>query len=452
MTTRKSSTDLSISERQMSLVGMKESPDPFKKSVHILHSKPKSPLSLLQRKIGNSWLKNAIENKPDKDGWWELSIKDMARDIGFDSNNRQYLKQSAEAMMSIVFDWDVLAPAEKKIIWKASVLFPEIEVYSDVVRYQFSSKMRDLMVNPEIYALIDMSIVRKFRRTASLGIWEFCVRFEKIKRTSEVKWEKFRDMILGESTDNKTYQEYKFFKSKVLKPGIAEINSETNNTIVLVESKVGKRVSAISFVVSCNAPVAVIAQTDVPIEICKELVQLGIPSSEAKKICKNQTLIEIRGALDYTKRRMSDQKARRLENPAAYFRHTLTNHYASDKNVPIKTGTCLTVRSTESSFDIKASYAIYQLKEAEKYFAELDIEEQNLMILSYNEQQKAGPLQLKKKATKLALAGFYQWLAKTTWGEPTTDEMRTFTEGAENPVPAGRGQEEQGQQRCPVGG
>jgi hypothetical protein len=137
---------------------------------------------------------------------------------------------------------------------------------------------------------------------------------------------------------------------------------------------------------------------------------------------------------------MSDHKACRLENPAAYFRHTLANHYAIDKKAPIKTGAVVPARSTESSFDIKASYAIYQLKEAEKYFAELGLNEQSLMISSYNEQQKTGPLQLKKKATKLALTGFYQWLAKTTWGEPSADEMRAFTqdiliESANIPVP-----------------
>ena len=422
----KSSADALISGRQISLIDVRESPDPFRKAVQVLHSKPKSPLSLLQRKLGNSWLKNAIENPPDKDGWWELGIKELAIDIGFDSNNRQYLKQSAEAMMSIVFDWDVLAPAEKKIIWKASVLFPEIEVHSDVIRYQFSSQMRELMINPEIYALIDMNIVRKFRRASSLGIWEFCVRFEKVKRTSEVKWEKFRDMILGESTENKTYQEYKFFKSKVLKPGIAEINSETNNTIVLVESKIGKRISAISFIVTRNSPVTLIEEPDALADVIGELVQFGIPPSEAKKLCKTEALIEVRGALDYTKRRMSDPKAARLDNPAAYFRHTLANRYAVAENAKIKAGA--PVQAAERFFDIRASYATYQLSEAERYFTELDPDDQSSMVVLYNEQQRAEPLQLKKTATKLARVSFYQWLAKTTWGEPSADEMLKFAQ------------------------
>ena len=411
----------------MSIVAVKDPPDPFRKAVQVLHSKPKSPLTLLQRKLGNAWLKNAIENPPDKDGWWEIGIKDMAIEIGFDSNNRQYLKQSAEALMSIVFDWDVLVPADKiKVIWKASVLFPEIEVRSDAIRYQFSSQMRELMINPEIYALIDMNIVRKFRRAASLGIWEFCVRFEKVKKTSEVKWEKFRDMILGESADNKTYQEYKFFKSKVLKPGIAEINAESNHTIGLVESKIGKRVSGISFVVTRNYPAAVIAEHDEFIELAAHLAQLGLPVSEANKLCKTQVLAEIKSALDYTKRRMADKKAIKLENPAAYFRNALANHYAVTESAKVKT--TATLPATETAYDIRAKYTSYRLAEAERYFTELDPGDQASMILLYNEQQKAEPLQLRKKQTKLALLSFYRWLGDKTWGEPTADEMLEFAQ------------------------
>jgi plasmid replication initiation protein len=54
-------------------------------------------------------------------------------------------------------------------------------------------------------------------------------------------------MVLGESPENRTYLEYKYFKSKVIKPAVSEINSTSDHTIQLVESKMGKRISTISF-------------------------------------------------------------------------------------------------------------------------------------------------------------------------------------------------------------
>jgi hypothetical protein len=286
--------------------------------------------------------------------------------------------------------------------------------------------MRELMVKPEIYALIDMNIVRKFRRAASLGIWEFCVRFEKVKRTSEVKWEVFRDIILGESADNKTYQEYKFFKSKVLNPSIAEINSETLHTIELLESKMGKRVSALSFIVTRKASAPPIADDEVSAELAGNLVKLGVPLSEAKKICKTQSADEIGSAVGFTRRRMADKKNTRLENPAAYFRHALANRYAAADRP--RTSSDAPAPATGKPINIKASYAAHQCAEAERYFNELDQDDQALMIDRYNGQQPVASLQLKKRATKLALAGFFQWLARTTWGDPSTEELLEFAQ------------------------
>lgn len=410
---------------QVSLFTTPETPDPFRKAVQVLHSKPKSPLSLLQRKLGNSWLKNAIENQPDSSGWWQIGIKALAIDIGFDSNNRQYLKDSAEALMSIVFDWDVIAPVDKKIKWKASVLFPEVEVHSDVIRYQFSSQMRELMINPEIYALIDMNVVRKFRRASSLGIWEFCVRFERIGHTSEVPWEKFRDMILGESADNKTYLEYKFFKSKVLNPGIFEINSESNHTITLVESKIGKRVSMIRFDISRKAVENSSLEDAHLTALIDGLIKLGLPSSESRKIAKANTADAVQAALEYTKRRISDSKMAKVENQAAYFRHALANRYvvSSETTQPDK----LPQRSAKV-IDIKSAYAKIQLADAEQYFLELDPIDQTVLIERYNTQQKIAALQLQNKASKIAQAGYFHWLAIETWGEPSAEDLLAFAQ------------------------
>jgi hypothetical protein len=235
---------------QLTFLGPRETPDAFRKAIQVIHSKPKSPLTLLQRKLGNLWLKHAIESPPDADGWWTLGIRQMASRIGFDSNNRQYLKESAEALMRIVFEWDLMAEEGRRVHWRASVLFPEIEIRGDVIRYQVSSQIRERLLDPDRYALIDMNVVRRFRRAPALAIWEFCLHFERAGSTAEVDWEILRDMVLGESPEVRTYQEYKFFKAKVLKPAVAEINRASNHLIALVEARLGRRVCAIRFQVA----------------------------------------------------------------------------------------------------------------------------------------------------------------------------------------------------------
>lgn len=409
-------------EGQISLFASKETPDAFRKAVQVLHSKPKQPLSLLQRKLGNAWAKHAIENSPDANGWWVLGIKDLAEDVGFDSNNRQYLKESAEALMRIVFEWDVMSPTNKRP-WKASVMFPEVEIHADVIRYQISSQLRELIVKPEIYAVIDMNVVRRFRRASSLAIWEFCVRFEKIGRTTEVQWEQFRDMILGETAEARTYQEYKYFKAKVLKPAIAEVNSESNLTIDLVEAKIGKRVTSLRFEVHKKLVAEEVVEDGLALEVISELVKLGLLQSEARKVVRDNPVQNVKAAIEYTKRRVADKRAEKLERPAAYFRHALQHGYASNDEA----GDAPKRKSPAPKVDVKEAYLQSQLADAERYFHELDPPDQTQLIERYN-SQALPPLRLKKKASKAAETAFRRWLVFDTWGEPSPAELLDFAQ------------------------
>ncbi|HET9643464.1 MAG TPA: replication initiation protein [Burkholderiaceae bacterium] len=402
----------------------KETPDAFRKAVQIVHSKPKQPLSLLQRKLGNAWAKHAIENNPDENGWWVLSIRDLAADVGFDSNNRQYLKEAAEALMRIVFEWDVMSPTNKRP-WKASVMFPEVEIHADRIRYQISSQLRELIVKPEIYALIDMNVVRRFRRAPSLAIWEFCSRYEKIGQTAEAEWQKFRDMILGETAEAVTYQEYKYFKAKVLKPAIAEINVESNLKIDLVEAKMGKRVTSLRFLIEKKAVAEELVDDGRAIELIGELVRLGVMQSEARRIVKDHPPDAVKAALEYTKRRMADKRSDKLDNPAAYFRHALQHRYAAPAEEAQQHHQ--QEKTVSPKIDLREAYLQEQLVNIEGYFKELDSEDQSALIERYNEQT-IGPLKLTKKTSKVAEAGFRRWLVKDVWGEPTSEDLVDFAQ------------------------
>ncbi len=78
-----------------------------------------------------------------------------------------------------------------------------------------------------------MAVMRKLSTTASLQIWEYCVRFENIGQTKIMKWEEFRDKVLG-SGDKASFKEYKTLKLRVLSKAIAEINRETAHQIELL--------------------------------------------------------------------------------------------------------------------------------------------------------------------------------------------------------------------------
>lgn len=383
-------------------------------------------MSLLQHKLANVWLKNAMVTQPDDQGWYAIPIRTMAVDVGFDSNNREYLKQSAEQLMRIVFEWDVIAPQHKRVLWKASVLFPEVEIRPDMLRYQISRQLRDHVLDPEMYALIDMNVVRKFRRAASIPIYEFSVRFEKIKITAELPWQEFRDMVLGDNSEAKAYAEYKYFKQKVLNPCIAEINAESNISIALLETKIGRRINTIRFSVEKKPDQAVEDATlsdEQHLELVGEMVRLGVPQSEAKKLMRNHKADQVRAAVDFTKKRNVDKKAAKLENPAAYFRQALAQGWGLAEDVEVKRA----APAIKDGIDpLEEEFELQRISEAEGYFNELDPSDQTRLIEGYNEQQQTPQLRVTKKQSRAAKTAFLRWVALTTWGEATAADLLQF--------------------------
>lgn len=421
--------DASRSDLQIGLFQVQETPRSYRKAVEVVHSKPRAPMSLLQRKLANAWLKNAVDNRPDHDGWWTIGIGEMSQHIGFDSNNREYLKESARDLMRIIFEWDVISPAARRASWKASVLFPDVEIRSDVMRYQISKPLRDSVLNPDIYALIDLNVVRKFRRAPSLAIYEHCVRFEKIGRTTPVPWKEFRDIVLGESADAPSYSEFKFFRSKVLVPSIAEINSVSDIQVTLEQSKIGKSVSTLQFTVEKKPSLEIIEPTDERTqEAVGEMVEMGIPQSEAKRLAKKHGHERIRSAVTYTRKRVADKKAAKIENQAAYLRMALSHDWGAVEDVTIK-GRSAKPDSRTAANKLMDDFMVGQIGQAERYFKELDAADQGLLIGRYNDQQKIKSLHVKSsRITKGAQTAFFGWLALDTWGKPTTEQLLEFAQ------------------------
>ncbi|MBY0464786.1 MAG: replication initiation protein [Burkholderiales bacterium] len=413
-----------------------ESPAPYRKAVQIVHSKPMSNYSLVQRKLTNVWLKNAAENPPDAEGFFSIAFVDMMADMGYEGNNREHVKASARALMRVAFEWDVLAPDGRPGIWEASVLFPSVSIDQVTVRYQISPQLKALIRDPAVYALIDMNSVRKFRRAISVALYEYCIRFERLGRTKALPWRDVRDMLLyldKRDEDSSAYGEYKYFYAKVLKPAMAEISSVSEISVDLEVTKHGRAIDKLVFLVrripSANEAVAHI-DNERDMVLVGELVSLKIPQSEALKLLQQHGNEHVQAAFAYTKKRMADKTASKLEHPAAYFRSAVQKGWAdSQSGAPAGAKSVKAAASQASQKEsLEAAYMLEMHGEAEAYFTELDPAEQGALIDSYNASQDLASLQLssKKKPGRAAKSAFLGWLVVDTWGKPTIEQLLAF--------------------------
>lgn len=419
----------SATEHQITLFAESQQiPDPFRKAVQVLHSVPATELGVVQRRLANAWLKHAIQQTPDGEGWWTLGIGELCQEINYTSRNRKPLKDAAKALMSVVYEYDVLSPGTD---WKGSVFFPEIEFAGDRVRYQISRQIQEKVLNPAVFALIDMAVIRQLTRVASAGIFEHCIRYERIGRTPALPWQTLRDIALGRDRKgpSASNSEYKYFKNKHLVPAVAEINSVSKHVLELVEEKVGRSVSTIWFKVGTKEVPADAAGEQERVTLIEELRKLKMPKSEATKLVKANTPQAIRRALEYTTKRMHDVKLRPLESPASYFRQTLANGWA-DGGVESAAGVApqaSQAKKATAKDDLVSKFKAARLVEAQGYFNELEKDEQGELIERYNAQQDAPTLLIKgTRRSKAAQTAFLGWLASETWGEPSSEELLTF--------------------------
>lgn len=424
--------DAGDADKQGALVFQQgQPPDLFRKAVPAIHIAPKSgSISLQQRKMFSSLIKNAIRQDSLEQGRssFEITISALSQDVDLNSNNTEYVKETINSLISTVVNWDYLTQ-DKRSIWKASGLLAGAELERSVLRYTFSEQIRGELLNPEIYAMIDMRITRQFRKAHSLALWENVVRYEAVGVTARFPLATLRDLILGQDTSAQSYKLYKQFKSRVLVPCIKEVNEISDHNFELIEHKVGRSVVALQFRVTRKP------ETDPSQELrandtllIGEMAKFSIPVSEARRLLKQYGDEKIRTAVAYTAARVAQKNAAPLANVAAYFRKALMQGYQLPGANAAASANADAGKARESQDQVQDRYIAAKIAEARSYFNELEYDDQTALIKRYNETVGMDKLKVStsKVPSKMASTNFFRWVVLDTWGQPTAADLLEF--------------------------
>ncbi|WP_322106013.1 replication initiation protein [Paraburkholderia sp. J41] len=411
---------------QIALFQIPDLPEPFRKAVPAVHIAPQAgPISLQQAKMFNALIKNAIEqNKEGERVWFEYAVTELISDVGLNTKNRDYVKSTINSLIGLVVNWDHLSGTP---VWNASGLVAGAKLAGSTLRYQFSENIREILMNPRIYASIDMRIAREFKRGHSLTLWENVVRYEGVGRTPRLSVDTLRDLLLGMEWKRGSYAQYKTFKSRVLLPAIEEINRIADHEVELVEFKVGRTVADIQFIIREKRKADTVQEDD--LELLTAMTRFDIPLTEARKLLAEHGATAVQKAIKYTDQRVIKKNAQPIENVGAYFRKALQAGWQSEEQRTHATSGVIAMEARQGRAEdqLLAKYQAYRATEAQSYFNELNVEEQNEYVSKYNDQAAT---QLKilagKKIKKTAESSFFNWLAEQVWGKPTDRDLLNF--------------------------
>ena len=249
----------------------------------------------LQRRAWNVLLANAYDELPNRE-IHRVSVAELARKLGYASNDSEHLKETLKALVDYTVEWNVLGK-DKKQRWGVASLLASAEIENGVCTYSFAAHLRYKLYNPRIYTKLNLRLQNRFTHRYALILWEVCFDYFDIARnqgeTPFIPIETFRDLM---GLDKDEYPVFKVLNRDVIKPAIQEINALTNFFIEIEPKRIGRKIGELKFRISRLKEMPTVQPTqetfsfdieDLP-PIAIKLVQAGVSRKEALRIANQE--------------------------------------------------------------------------------------------------------------------------------------------------------------------
>jgi len=261
-------------------------------------------LTHLQRRVWNVLLAHAYDELPNKD-IHRVSVTELAKSLGFNSHNADYLQEALEALVDCVVKWNVLGK-DKKERWGVAALLASAEIENGICTYSFAAHLRYKLYNPRIYTKLNLRLQNRFTSRYALILWEICFDYFDTARnqgeTPFIPLETFK-ALMGIALED--YPTFKTLNQRVIKPAIREINELTNFFVEIEHKRIGRKIGELKFRISqlkvlrSHEPTQETFVFDIEdlSPIAMKLVQAGVSRKEALRITTQEWSAVDPGAL-----------------------------------------------------------------------------------------------------------------------------------------------------------
>ena len=253
-----------------------------------------SKITHLQRRAWNVLLANAYNQLPNTD-IHRVSVAELARKLGFNSHNEEYLKETLEALVDCTVKWNILGKDNKQE-WGVASLLAEARIIDGICTYAYPPYLRYKLYNPRIYTKLNLRLQNRFTSRYAMILWEVCFDYFDVSRdegeTPFIPLETFRE-LMGLEKDE--YRTFKALNQTLIKPAIQEVNALTNYFIEVEQKRIGRRIGELKFRISrvkgIPAETAPMQETfpldieDIP-PIAVKLMQAGVDRNMAVHIAE----------------------------------------------------------------------------------------------------------------------------------------------------------------------
>ncbi len=228
----------------------------LKKHVAAIHINNR--LTLTQRKASNVLLYNAYESLLTA-RVHRIRVKDLAEAIGFNTHNLDPLKEALKTLARTVLEWNILDEEGRQEEWGATTLLAQAVIRGGYCVYAYSPELCEKLYRPEIYALLNLSIQRKFSSSYALALYENCLRYRRVGTTGWISLDILK-RLLGISDADGYYQDFRKFNDKVIKPAVRQVNDTSDLLLDIDYQRDRRKITAVRFKVNDNPQMLLFSQ------------------------------------------------------------------------------------------------------------------------------------------------------------------------------------------------
>ena len=249
----------------------------LKKHIAAIHISNR--LTLTQRKASNVLLFNAYENLLTE-RVHRIRVKDLAEAIGFNTNNLEPLKEALKTLARTVLEWNILDESGAHEEWGATTLLAQAVIKNGHCIYAYSPDLCEKLYRPEIYALLNLSIQRKFSSGYALALYENCLRYRRVGTTGWILLKNLKQ-LLGIGVEDSYYQDFRKFNDKVIKPAVRQVNESSDLFLETEYQREHRKITAVRFQVSDNPQMLLFTQHQAALAASAESEIIESAPSEA---------------------------------------------------------------------------------------------------------------------------------------------------------------------------
>jgi hypothetical protein len=314
---------------------------PLLKPVNTLGWTPKEKkITILARKSWNVLLHLAQDQGLDKDVF-STTLSQVVRSIDYGSNDIELIKKHLRGMVSTTVEWQSPTSGEGGY-WTVCGLLAHAKltkVRGEIwVEWSYAVNMRQELLEPRVFARLQLPILSQLRTHAGLALYEICTRYKDIGRTARQSWHWWRPVLTGRPENEKTARmEYRIFKRDCLRLAIAEVSAVTDIDVELVEYKAGRFISDLQFLVTPK-PQRDLPFSDTPQPVDLALIaradRMGVDNDRAEALFEEFGETALRAGLDALEKRIASAFPEPIRDPHRYLKSLMpgaAKQVAADK-------------------------------------------------------------------------------------------------------------------------